>query len=79
MSGLFDDVDDVDDVDDEDRTPQRGPRGGDYSICGGCMSVLIINEDLTLRAPTAEELEDAPAAIKKFMKAMSKISKGSRS
>lgn len=35
------------------------PRPGDWSVCIACAAVLVFNEDLTVRKPTAQESEQS--------------------
>jgi hypothetical protein len=43
----------------EDPVPTPGP--GDATVCLGCGHIMIFAEDLTLRAPTTEEMHDLAA------------------
>lgn len=39
------------------------PKAGDFSICFGCQFIHVFNEDLSLRAPTEEDLMDLPLDV----------------
>jgi hypothetical protein len=40
------------------QNPDAHPSEGDLTICFGCVNVLVLNADITLRRPTVGELAE---------------------
>lgn len=38
--------------------PGRAPHPGDYTVCFGCLNLLVFGEEMVLREPTKGELFD---------------------
>lgn len=44
------------------------PKEGDYSICGECASILVFNEDLSMRRLPEEDFVELPLEARTYLK-----------